>query len=302
MEIKRISISPEIQRRLETIKSKIPPDILAILEALHENGVYIGIHGGGITHELGPNSDIDLAVIPSEFSPDFIVYLLSQVYSNGRQPPVPLEELRNLIQAYAPKVDYISLKVPTGRNPLSLHIEDPNFRREYEARKVARELRVPPKKTGVNIYSEVGIDSGQNFVVLRVVGGQTLLPGKKAAINSLHTIQIVDPNNPSPHFIIEDLTSNPSLLFILGLEANKCISEVNLFSPDSLREEHIIPPITSFEQLAEFLDITPYEAGRLYTHAYSQLLFFRKKVDYSPDELIQTLPTLRAALEYAESL
>ncbi len=306
MEIKRIPISPEIQQRLETIKSQIPPDILTTLETLHKNGVYIGVHGGGITHELGPNSDIDLAIIPSEFSPDFISEFLSQVYSNGRQPPIPFEELRQLIQVYTPEVDYISLKVITGGNPLSLHIEDPNFRREYPQREIGIELRTPPKKSGLSKYLDVAITKNGNVFPIKITAAQLPimgLNGTAAVLNFIHTSTIACFNQISPNltptiFISSEFPNTKA--FILGLETNKAISEVGLFGNVSL---HVITPLQeAFRLLSQFLKIPLKEAGILYTKAYSYLLYRRKGVVKPPQELIQTLPALRAALEYAEPL
>ncbi|WP_457642260.1 hypothetical protein [Persephonella sp.] len=306
MEIKSIAISPEIQQRLETIKSKIPPDILATLETLHENGVYIGVHGGGITHELGPNSDIDLAIIPSEFSPNFIVELLSQVYSDGRRSPIPLEELTQLIQVYTPEVDYISLKVPTGGNPLSLHIENPDFRQRYTKRKVSKELRIPPKSSGLSKYLDVAITKNKNIFPIEITAAQLpimSLNGTAAVLNFIHTSTIACFNQISPNltptiFISSEFPNTKA--FILGLETNKAISEVGLSGNIS---PHAITPLQeAFILLSQFLKIPVKKAGMLYTEAYSYLLYRRKSVVRSPQELIQTLPALRAALEHAESL
>lgn len=310
MEIKKTSRF-ELESRIKEIKSRIPPEILTILELLHERGIYVGVHGGGITHNLGKESDVDLVVIPPEFNPDFYTHLVKEIYTSGQQPPISLEDLIRLVGVYSQEVDYISLKIPTGKNPLSLHLEHPQFRTDYGNYRVARELRVPPKNSGISQYLDIAIGDPFHLIPIMVTVVQRQIKDlPEAVINFTHTsslypVECREYESLSPIISIPWASGSLSKLghlFVFGLEANKVASEVNLFNIDLPPIEFLNPLITTLDQLAHLTETSFKESLRIYGEAYSRLLYERKDQVILPQQLIQTLPVLQAVSEYGEFL
>jgi hypothetical protein len=294
---------------VEETKRKIGSEILATLEDFHRQGVYVGIHGGGLTHPLSEVSDIDLAIIPPQFSPDILNEIVEALYyRHSSNPPMKEEDFFSLVHNYASEIDYISLKIlRDGENPVSLHIENPEFTKSYQHRSYARELRPERKASGISQYQDVLIsrrlNGGFDIEPVTVAVQQTQILGTPAVINFPHAT-LLFPWKESPLSPIIDL---PRLIeentgVILGLEANKIVSEVSLFEPDSINRQRFSLLRDSISKLSSYLN-TNFDMGlKLYIEAYSRLLYSRKGILIPMELLINRFTVLRFLSDNEELL
>jgi hypothetical protein len=285
---------------VEDTKRKIGSEILATLEDFHRQGVYAGIHGGGLTHPLSEVSDIDLAIIPPQFSPDILNEIVGALYyRHSSNPQMEKRDVDNLIKNYALMIDYISLKIKrNGGNPLSLHIGNPEFTEGYRNRPHAVELRPERKASGISQYQDVLIsrrlNGGFDIELVPVAVQQTQIKDTPAVLNFPHTTLLFPWKEPP----LSPIINSPRLIeentgVILGLEANKIVSEVPLFKPDSINHQRLSLLRNSIAKLSSHLNISFDMGLKLYAEAYSRLLYSRKGILIPMELLIDRFPVLR---------
>lgn len=294
---------------VEDIKRKIGSEILATLEDFHRQRVYIGIHGGGLTHPLSKDSDIDLAIIPPQFSPDILNEIVGALYYRySSNPQMEERDLDDLIGNYASQIDYISLKIKrNGENPVSLHIGNLEFTEGYRNRPRAVELRPERKASGISQYQDVLIsrrlNGGFDIKPVPVTVQQTQIKDTPAVLNFPHTT-LLFPWKESP---LSPIIDSPRLIeentgVILGLEANKIVSEVPLFEPDSINHQRLSLLRNSIAKLSSHLNISFDMGLKLYVEAYSRLLYSRKGILIPMELLIDRFPVLRFLSDNEELL
>jgi hypothetical protein len=294
---------------VEDIKRKIGSEILATLEDFHRQRVYIGIHGGGLTHPLSKDSDIDLTIIPPEFSPDILKEIVGALYCQySSNSQMEQKDLDNLIGNYASMIDYISLKIKrNGENTLSLHIEKREFTEGYLNRSYAIELRQKRKSSGISNYLDVCInqvnDGGLVAIPVTVAVAQVPITGTEAVLNFPHTTLSLpwEGTSLSPLVNILGLTEE-SKSIILGLEANKIVSEVSLFNPPSINSQRLSLLRDSIAKLCNGFGINFDKGLAIYAEAYSRLLYLRKGIFIPMELLVDRFPALRFLSDNGESL
>ncbi len=303
-------MSEIIGKKQELFQEIISPELYRQLDLLHRDGVYIGAHGGGITHPLTPSSDIDLAIIPphAEQIPEVVDILLSSIPEAYNLPFLDENQILSLVESYMGNFDYFSLKLRSDYgHPLSLHIHNPDFRRSYHDKDYAVELRIPPKKTGISIYEDTAISpEGERYPVY-VSTPQTPVSGAEAVLNFIHTCGVypvyADRTNtkllPRIYSPTSEYPALPPNLFLPGLETSKILSEIPLF--DGANTSHLIVAKGSVRKLADFCNISFDQALEICSQAYHGT-FARRKPGRQMDTtyLHSVLNRLRNGLENHE--